>query len=92
MTDEISLDLAKVALNLTRATHALQREFKDLAGKKEFIGVPDPVKLVRRIATLEKTMERLRKDCEQISERRSTLVPQLIDLQLHNTLQLKKVG
>lgn len=52
----------------------------------------DPVKLVRRISVLERTIVEMRADCKKIAERRSEIAPSVIAAQEKNVALLQEVS
>lgn len=53
--------------------------------------IPDPVKLLRRLAALESRIDQLRKDCVEVAESKQEMALAVSDIQLKNAHMLRKV-
>lgn len=53
---------------------------------------PDPVKLIRRICALERSIVDLTADCEQIAQHRSDIAPEVIATQQENIAMIREVS
>ena len=53
---------------------------------------PDPVKLIRRICALERTVTDLAGECEQIDRRRNAIAPDVIVTQQENIAFIQEVS
>ena len=55
-------------------------------------GVPDPVKLIRRISAMEVAIRGLQSHCAEIAERRTKIAPAVIEAQQENALLVLEVS
>lgn len=53
--------------------------------------IPDPIKLLRRLAALESSMEKLKVECADFVEQRTELVLSVTSLQIENVSRLQQV-
>ena len=57
--------------------------------KREMI--PNPVKMIRRLTTLEMALQQLKKDCYQISQKRNNIVESVLKKQNQNVVNVNKL-
>lgn len=90
-----ALELTRAATDLSCATHRLQAAFVDCSAKSLTSGgepIPDPIKLLRRLSALEASLLTLRSESQEISKRRSELVPQVVETLSKNVLSIRKIS
>ena len=53
--------------------------------------IPNPVKMIRRLTTLEMALQQLKKDCYQISQKRNNIVKSVLQQQNQNVDNVNKL-
>jgi predicted nucleic acid-binding Zn-ribbon protein len=88
-----TLELTRAGNDISQAASKLQRAFQD-ASEKALTGndpIPDPVKLLRRMAALESRIDQLKRDAVNVAHGRKDLALSITDIQLKNAHLLQKV-
>ena len=80
--------ISKAEQNISSSCQHLEQTFKDI--NRDF-DAPCPVKLIRRLTSLEIALSQLKKDCETISSKRRSIVQSVISDQNENVGHFAKV-
>ena len=95
--------LILVESEIANATHRLEKMFTSgnaaslKGGTKEqqpsstSSAVVNPIKLIRRLTALEMSLNTLKKDCEMIQNKRTSIVQSTLQLQQENVTNVRKV-
>jgi hypothetical protein len=54
-------------------------------------GIPDPIKLIRRLSALEISVRHLKRDCEIIARRRGEVVQSVLETQQQNVAKVQEI-
>jgi len=90
-----TLELTRAGNDISQAASKLQRVFRDASEKALENGndpVPDPVKLLRRMAALESRIDQLKRDAVNVAHGRKDLALSITDVQLKNAHLLQKIS
>mmetsp|Transcript_7632 Transcript_7632/g.18708 ORF Transcript_7632/g.18708 Transcript_7632/m.18708 type:complete len:142 (+) Transcript_7632:165-590(+) len=81
--------ISRAEQNISSSCQHLEQTFKDI--NRDF-DAPCPVKLIRRLTSLEIALSQLKKDCETISSKRKSIVQSVISDQNENVGHVAKIA
>eukprot|EP00550_Attheya_septentrionalis_P006029 CAMPEP_0198294144 /NCGR_PEP_ID=MMETSP1449-20131203/21042_1 /TAXON_ID=420275 /ORGANISM="Attheya septentrionalis, Strain CCMP2084" /LENGTH=163 /DNA_ID=CAMNT_0043994015 /DNA_START=14 /DNA_END=505 /DNA_ORIENTATION=+ len=90
-----SLALTQAGTDLSEASHKIQATFADSSAKLVSSGkeeIPDPIKLLRRIAALESAVVALRKESSEVRQKRNQISVEVTDLLCQNAQAIDQMS